>query len=166
MSTESHHSHPGDGELPRNDTVSFEKRDVEVRSIYWYLIVLTITVAACFFVSVYILKYTKGYVSQNDPVRMPAREAMGPGYHTMPPEPRLQGVPGHENDPQQDRRDKVQADTESNESYGWVNQQAGVAKIPVSEAMKIVAEKGLNTAPEKKVPTAQAAPAATAPEKK
>lgn len=155
MSTE-HHSQLPRGQLPHNDTVSFEKTDVEVRSIYWYLVVLAVAVALCFFVSVYILKYTKDYVSLSDPARMPAREAMGPGYHTMPPEPRLQGVPGHETDPQQDYRDKVRADTEANESYAVIDPKAGVARIPLSEAMKIIAEKGLNTAPEKKAAPAQA----------
>jgi hypothetical protein len=153
MSTE-HHSQLPSGQLPHNDTVSFEKTDVEVRSIYWYLAVLAVAVALCFFVSVYILKYTKDYVSLSDPARMPAREAMGPGYHTMPPEPRLQGVPGHESDPQQDYRDKVKADTEANESYGWVDQKNGTARIPVSEAVKIIAEKGVTATPDKKAPTA------------
>jgi hypothetical protein len=52
-------------------------------------------------------------------------------------------VPGHETDPQQDRRDKVRADTEANEKYGWVDQGAGIAQIPVKEAMKIIAQKGM-----------------------
>jgi hypothetical protein len=29
------------------------------------------------------------------------------------------------------------------ESYGWVDEKAGIARIPVAEAMKIVAERGL-----------------------
>jgi hypothetical protein len=39
-------------------------------------------------------------------------------------------------------RDKVAADTAANESIGWVDKASGIAKIPVSEAMKIIAEKG------------------------
>jgi hypothetical protein len=39
-------------------------------------------------------------------------------------------------------RDKVAADTAANESIGWVDKTNGIAKIPVSEAMKIIAEKG------------------------
>ncbi len=85
---------------------------------------------------------------------MPARAAMGPDYRVLPPEPRLQGVPGHDADPQQDHRDKVRADNEANEKYGWVDQNAGIAQIPVKEAMKIIAQKGLPAtppaAPEKK----------------
>jgi hypothetical protein len=150
----SHGGHAGDGELPHHDTVSYEPRDVQVRSIYWYLIALTISVAASFFLCIYILRYTERFVARYDPPMMPARAAMGPDYHVLPPEPRLQGVPGHEVDPQQDHRDKVRADNEANEKYGWVDQSAGIAQIPVKEAMKIIAQKGLSgatsAAPEKK----------------
>jgi hypothetical protein len=140
-------------ELPHNTTVSFESRDVKVRAIYWYLAVLTISVALCFLISVYVLRYTDRFAASSDTPLMPARAAMGRDYHAMPPEPRLQGVPGHDTDPQQDRRDKTQADNDANEKYGWIDQKTGVAQIPVKEAMKIIAAKGLNTAavaPEKK----------------
>jgi hypothetical protein len=150
----SHAGHAADGALPRNDTVSYEARDIKVHSIYWYLIVLTISVAASFFICVYVLRYTERFVSREDLPMMPARAAMGPDYHVLPPEPRLQGVPGHGADPQQDHRDKVRADNEANEKYGWVDQNAGIAQIPVKEAMKIIAQKGLPATP------------AAAPEKK
>ena len=143
MSTDPHQRAPGSGELPHHDTVSFETRDVKVRTIYWYLIVLTISVAVSFLICIFVLRLTSHFVQQSDTPMMPARAAMGPDYHTMPPEPRLQGVPGHETDPQQDRRDKVQADTEANEKYGWVDQGAGIAQIPVKEAMKIIVQQGM-----------------------
>jgi hypothetical protein len=140
------------GNLPRHDTVAYEARDVKVRAIYWYLVVLAISVAFSFLICVYILRYTARFVSHWDAPVMPARAAMGPDYRVMPPEPRLQGVPGHETDPQQDHRDKVRADNEANEQYAWVDQKTGVAQIPVKEAMKIIAQKGLAApaAPEKK----------------
>ena len=148
-----HSAHAADGALPRHDTVSYEARDIKVRSIYWYLIALTISVAASFFICVYVLRYTERFVSRNDTPMMPARPAMLPDYRVLPPEPRLQGVPGHDADPQQDHRDKVRADNDANEKYGWVDQNAGIAQIPVKEAMKIIAQKGLpatSAAPEKK----------------
>jgi hypothetical protein len=135
------------GELPHNSTVSFETRDVKVRAIYWYLVVLTISVAFSFLISVYVLRYTDRFAASSDAPMMPARAAMGRDYHTMPPEPRLQGVPGHDSDPQQDRRDKTQADNDANKKYEWIDEKSGVAQIPVKEAMKIIAAKGLNAAP-------------------
>jgi predicted 3-demethylubiquinone-9 3-methyltransferase (glyoxalase superfamily) len=60
----------------------------------------------------------------------------------MPPEPRLQGILGHETDAQQDLRNKVKEDTAANEKLGWIDEKAGIAQIPVKDAMKIIAEKG------------------------
>jgi hypothetical protein len=111
-------------------------------------------VAASFFICIYVLRYTERFVSRDDTPMMPARAAMGRDYRVLPPEPRLQGVPGHDVDPQQDHRDKVRTDNEANEKYGWIDQNAGIAQIPVKEAMKIIAQKGLPAtppaAPEKK----------------
>jgi hypothetical protein len=149
-----HDAHAASGALPHHDTVAYEERDIKVHSIYWYLIALTISVAASFFICIYVLRYTERFVTRHEPPMMPARAAMGPDYRVLPPEPRLQGVPGHDVDPQQDHRDKVRADNEANEKYAWVDQHAGLAQIPVKEAMKIIAQKGLPAmppaAPEKK----------------
>jgi len=41
----------------------------------------------------------------------------------------------------------LKADTEANEKFEWIDQNSGVAQIPVEDAMKIVAEKGLPAAP-------------------
>lgn len=60
-----------------------------------------------------------------------------------PPEPRLQGMPGHLTDPQLDMREKITADTKENEKLGWVDEKAGVAQIPVKDAMDLIVAKGL-----------------------
>jgi len=67
----------------------------------------------------------------------------------LPPEPRLQGFgfPGQEADPQADLRKKIRADSEANEKLEWIDRSGGIVHIPVKEAMKIIAEKGLSPAP-------------------
>lgn len=157
MGTDSHNPGQGTGGLPVHKDVTFEGRDINVGTVVKQLVYLGITIVVALAICVPILKYLTGMSVENDtpmpPVRaemsQPARDAI-----ELPPEPRLQGVPGHENDPQQDLRDKVAADTAANESIGWVDKANGVAKIPVSEAMKIIAEKaGKSSAapsPEKK----------------
>jgi len=139
-------AHAAHGALPHHDTVAYEQRDIKVHSIYWYLIALTISVAASFFICIYILRYTERFVSRHEAPLMPARVAMGPDFRVMPPEPRLQGVPGHGSDPQADLRQKIESDTAANEKLGWIDQNAGIAQIPVQDAMKIIAEKGLPAA--------------------
>jgi hypothetical protein len=147
MSTKSHNGGHGSGELPVNKDVTFEGRDINVGTVIKQLIYLGITILAALAICVPILNFLTGMSAENDtpmpPVRaemsQPARDEMA-----LPPEPRLQGVPGHEKDPQQDLREKIAADNAVNESIGWVDKENGVAKIPVSEAMKIIAAKAVN----------------------
>jgi hypothetical protein len=44
-------------------------------------------------------------------------------------------------------RDKLKADNEENEQTRWIDRGSGIAQIPVKEAMKIIAEKGLPAVP-------------------
>jgi len=147
MSTEMHNTshgaaHGGDGEL-RNPDVSYEKADVQATTIYWYLGALAISVILSYVVCVYVLRLTTKIAVEYDTPPPVIRQEMGSAYEDMPPEPRLQGVPGHSNDPQTDLRLKIVADTEANQKYGWIDQNAGIAQIPVQDAMQIIAEKGL-----------------------
>jgi hypothetical protein len=146
MSTESHNSARNAGALPEHDTVAFETRDVKARTIYVYLAVLAVAVILSYVVCVFILRATTKLAVEGDTAPPPVRQEMGKDYLTMPPEPRLQGVPGHVTDPQSDLREKMREDTEANETAGWIDQTNGIAQIPVEDAMKIIAEKGLPAA--------------------
>jgi hypothetical protein len=151
MSTEMHNTshgavHGGDGEL-RNPDVSYEKADVQATTIYWYLGALAISVILSYVVCVYVLRLTTKIAVEYDTPPPVIRQEMGSAFEDMPPEPRLQGVPGHSNDPQTDLRLKIEADTEANQKYGWIDQNVGIAQIPVQDAIKIIAEKGLPGAP-------------------
>lgn len=146
MSTESHKSAPNAGALPENDTVAFETSDVKARTIYSYLAALGAAVILSYVVSVFILRVTTRIAVESDTPPPPVREEMGKDYVTLPPEPRLQGVPGHRTDPQNDLREKIQEDSQADEKAGWIDQNAGIAEIPVEDAMKIIAEKGLPSA--------------------
>jgi hypothetical protein len=144
MSTEIHKTSDSAGQLAQHDDVSFESSDVETKSILAYLAYLAIVVFAAFAICIYIFRYTTKFAARSETPPPPVRQGVPP---TMPPEPRLQGILGHETDAQQDLRNKVKADTEANEKLGWIDENAGIAQIPVRDAMKIVAEKGLPVVP-------------------
>jgi len=146
MSTEFHNSAHNAGALPEHDTVAFETRDVKARTIYVYLAVLAASVILSYLVCVFVLRVTTKMAVESDTPPPPVRQEMGKDYVTMPPEPRLQGVPGHYADPQSDLREKLREDTEASQQAGWVDQTNGIAQIPVEDAMKIIAEKGLPAA--------------------
>jgi hypothetical protein len=151
MSTEFHNtghgtSHPANGE-PRHDTVAYESRDVQVNTIYWYLFSLAVATVLAFGSAVIILRVTTRMLVATDAPMLPMRKEMTEQQRmarAYPPEPRLQGVPGHPNDGQQDMRDKLREDTEANEQLRWIDQASGIAQIPVSEAMKLIVERGVH----------------------
>jgi hypothetical protein len=128
------------GGAPRHSDVSFEERDVKVGTIYWYLIALGLATVAALIISIFVYRFTSNLAASSDVLPPPSRAALGKDF---PPEPRLQGVPGHEFDAQKDLRNKLKADLDANEKLEWIDKNAGIAQIPVEDAMKIVAEKGL-----------------------
>lgn len=143
MSTEVHNSGHRNGE-PFNDSVTFEPRDINVATVVKQLIYLAITIVLSLLLCVPILRVLTTRAADSDTPMAPVRAEMSPTdreHQSLPPEPRLQGVPGHQADAQQDLRDKIAADMEANESSGWVDKANGIAKIPVTDAMKIIAEK-------------------------
>ena len=142
MSTESHNT----GQEPRHKDVSFEERDIKPGVIYGYLFALGIAVVASLVICVYVLRFTTAFTASNDTPPPPSREAHP---RELPPEPRLQGFgfPGQKADPQADLRKKIQDDSEANEKLEWLDRSSGIAQIPVKDAMKIIAEKGLSAAP-------------------
>jgi hypothetical protein len=150
MTTDKHGATHDASGLPTHPEVTFERSDVEVGAIYWYLVTLGVAVALSLLACVYIFRFTANLTQEsNTPPtaamqqmteKMTPEEKQAMDY---PPEPRLQGVPGHTNDPQEDLRQKIDADKKANESLAWIDRNAGVAQIPVEDAMKIIAEKGL-----------------------
>ncbi len=67
----------------------------------------------------------------------------------IPPEPRLETAPGV-----QFRELRAREDAILN-TYGWVNRDTGVVRIPIDRAMDLIAQRGLPTRPaEGPVPTA------------
>jgi hypothetical protein len=139
MNTESHNP----DQEPRHTDVSFEERDVQTGTIYGYLFALALAVVASALICVYILRFTTNFADSRHAPPPPSRDVMGKDYRMMPPEPRLQGVPGHQTDPQADLRQKIHDDSEANEKLDWIDRGSGIAQIPVKDAMKMIAEKGL-----------------------
>jgi len=150
MNSEHHHNRThGHVENPIHKDVTFETRDINAFTIFKYILALGLAVAGAFAVTVLVFRLTSKMAADSDTPMAPAHVGVAP---TMPPEPRLQGVPGHPSDPQRDLREKLAEDEKANEQLGWVNRPAGIAQIPVEDAMKIIVSKGLPSVP---VPAAE-----------
>ena len=136
MSTEPHKPHRHAGAEPVHDTVAFEIRDIKARTIYWYLFALAVSVVLSYGICVFVLRLTTRIATQSDTPPPPVRQEMK-DYQSMPPEPRLQ------TNPRDDLRDLRMHEDQVLTSYGWVDKNAGVVRIPIDEAMKIVVKQGL-----------------------
>jgi hypothetical protein len=144
MSTKGHNGHAENG-APVHSDVTFEPRDIDIGTIARYLVYLAITIVLALAICVPILNVLTKFAAEQDTPMPAVRAEMTQKQRDdqqMPPMPRLQGVPGSENDPQQDMRNKIEADTRANETLAWVDKDKGIAQIPVADAMKIIAEKG------------------------
>jgi len=77
-----------------------------------------------------LLRYFSGRVAGPDPARLSE-----PGE--LPPAPRLQSDPPLE-------LERLRAEEKARlETYGWVNREQGIARIPIERAMDLVIEHGL-----------------------
>jgi hypothetical protein len=142
MSTEhlSHGHTPAPGGRPVHSDVSFEKTDVRTSAILKFLASLGILVILSYVLILPIYHGLQKYWASTYPPPLPSQLESAP---TLPPEPRLQGVPGHLSDPQEDLREKLKADNNANNRFAWIDQKAGIAQIPVKDAMQLIVEKGL-----------------------
>lgn len=122
-----------------NPETHHEESDVNIRAIFGFAIGLFV-VAVVVHIGIYFLF-----------VFLANREARGSAVRAyplsigqedrLPPEPRLQ------TNPKQDLRDLRAIEDQILNGYRWIDRNAGVVGIPVSEAMKLTLQRGLPARP-------------------
>ena len=119
-----------------NVEVVHEERDVNVGAILRYGIALF---AVALIVHVFLWWLLGIYGRQYERAQTQVYPMAAGQQNRLPPSPRLQDNP-------QQELEELRAKQESLlEGYSWVNKEAGVARIPIDEAMRIVVERGLPT---------------------
>jgi hypothetical protein len=133
----------------QNEEVEFEREDLGAKPILIFLLGLTI---ACVLVAL-VLKgmyiYLDSYENRHQSVQNPLVQqttadtrTVEPGDITKFPQPRLET-----NETIDIAKFRLQEEQTLN-SYGWVDQEAGVVRIPIDRAMELVAQRGLPTRPQ------------------
>lgn len=114
--------------------VDYERTDVDTETVIHAGVGITIVTIAAAVVVLMLFNFLIDRARKADPPNPAlARHEQG----RQPPEPRLQEMPFK--DIQTLRADENAVLL----GYAWVDQKAQLAQIPISEAMKIVAQKGL-----------------------
>jgi hypothetical protein len=117
-----------------NVEVVHEESDVNVSAIIRYGIGLLV-IAAVLHVFLWWLQGT--YSRQNQRAQTQVYPLAAGQQDRLPPSPRFQ------ENPQQELQDLRARQKALLEGYGWVDRQAGVARIPIEDAMKMVVERGV-----------------------
>ncbi len=143
----------------RNPEVDFEKKDVRIPTLLIIGLGLILLVVLAQFIA------WRTFISLNARQHV-YQEELSPlsqdNKNIYPPEPRLQGAPGHPMFGPEELR-KVQAAANSQLStYGWQDQTAGLAHIPIDRAIDILAATGLPSVPPSAPVKSSPAPAASA----
>ena len=131
-----HPSHPH-GSLENPDT-AHEESDINVRAIIWFVAVLTIIVILTDVAMWALFKGLAHYEATQDP---PVSPLFIPAGRPLP-------APGLQTTPWTDLK-HYRADADAYlHGYGWVDEKAGVARIPIEKAKELLLQKGLPVRPE------------------
>src|SRR5262245_28765557 len=116
-----------------NPAVHHETTDVNIRGILLFAGGLIVAAAVIHLLVWVLYRYFEVRAShQPEPVFPLAVQQ----EQRLPPEPRLQ------TNPRQDLRDLRTAEDEVLTTYGWVDRNGGIVRIPIDEAMRITIERG------------------------
>ncbi len=143
--------HPGKAAGPSSP--GHETRDLQPRTILIFGIALSVTILVCLAVANWMFHYFAALQTASSPPLSPlARQEAPPGPHLQAQAP-------------EDLR-KFRAEEEATlNSYGWVNQQGGIVRIPIDRAMQLLVQRGLPTSGPPATPAAGAKPS-SAPSQK
>jgi len=134
--TEMHLPHADPGHTERG-SVDHETSDVNIRAIFGFAIGLTVTTIVIGFAVWVLFQYFTAREARTVFVEYPLASELS----RVPPEPRLQ------TNPREDLGNLRAREDQALTSYGWVDKNAGVVRIPIERAMQLVVERGLPARP-------------------
>lgn len=143
----------GHGHSPeemQNDDTAHEHGDINIPAIVWSMVVMFGTVIGTAILMLLLFNFLESQAAARDPklslLAMPAT-TMPPTTNASPffggaPEPKLMvGEPRHLEDVRAEEQQRLHG-------FGWVDEKAGVARIPIDEAKTLTLERGLAVRPD------------------
>jgi hypothetical protein len=133
---------------PRHEEIEFEQRDLSAGGILGFLAGLVIVGLVLHVALLGMYKYLDHYDRTHQPPQNPlVKAAKADTRRAAPQDINEVPLPRLETNERGQLYDQRIKEEETLNSYGWVDQNAGVAHIPIDRAMQIVAQRGLPTAP-------------------
>lgn len=122
------------GEHTGNPAVHHEESDVNIRAIFGFAAGLLVFAIVIHVAMWGLFRFFDAQASHQEKPTYPLAAKQ---EQRLPPEPRLQ------TNPKQDLADLRTAEERTLTTYGWVDRNAGVVRIPIEQAMKLTIERGL-----------------------
>jgi hypothetical protein len=115
--------------------VHHEESDVDIRGILVFAAGLLVTAIGISFIVWLLFNYFNAREVRRQGT--PEFPLAATEEHRLPPEPRLQ------TNPREDLRELLDAEQRTLTTYGWVDRNAGIVRIPIDEAMRLTIQRGL-----------------------
>ena len=115
-----------------------EPNTVNIPGVLKFLVGLSVAVALIALLVAGLLLYFDARKAREAPPRSPLATGV-----RLPPQPRLQGAPGSAGSPAEDIRRFREQEDQMLDSYGWIDRQNGVIRIPIEQAKKLIEQRGL-----------------------
>jgi hypothetical protein len=120
-----------------NPEVAHESSDISIRAVVWFTVMLVGTCLAISIAMWGLFKVFDTIAVKNDPAVSPLMAPAGQPF----PEPLLQTTPW------QDLKKFRANEDRYLHSYGWIDERAGVAHIPIDKAKALLLQRGLPARP-------------------
>lgn len=146
MSEEMNHDRPG-------REPGFEREDLGARGVFAFMIGLAVVGVVIYFIGIgiytYLDKYERSQMATASPL-VTSREAMSRvvTQDYMDKQFKDNGAPMLEINERGQFRDFLLKQENQLNSYGWVDEKAGVAHIPIERAMELTVQRGLPVCPQ------------------
>lgn len=138
------HHHYTPEEL-HNEDVAHEHSDVNIARISVYAVGLAAVMVIAFALMYGLFWFMEGQAAGNDPQLSPVAPASAPMPRTTTGTPTFGNAPGPRLLTNEYAALAAQRTNETRQltSYGWVDEKGGIARMPIAEAKKLIAERGL-----------------------
>jgi hypothetical protein len=128
-----------------NRALEFEHQDLRPKTVYAFLAGLALVAIAILLIvwGLYrgIDAYQSGHQPAQNPLVAPHAEMSLPETVSQFPQPRL------EKNERLEINDFRLQEEQTLYSYGWVDRQEGIVRIPIDRAIELIAQRGLSTTP-------------------
>src|SRR4029077_2324534 len=114
----------------------YEKSDASPRGLLYFVLVIAGILVLAFLSLRWLFAYFQKTENRGSFVAAPFA-----GARPLPPRPRIQPTPGA------DMQGYFQSQQNLLNTYGWIDRQNGIVRLPIDRAMELLLERGLPTRP-------------------